>query len=82
MNLTFCGAPPGNLVGSYWYNWPVSQWATEVKVSLKGLGYVQIGAFDVNSRLSAKQVFDGSLETWQLERGLGAGGVRLAADLR
>jgi porin len=48
-NLTFCGAPPGNLVGSYWYNWPVSQWATEVKLSLKGLGYFQIGAFDVNS---------------------------------
>jgi porin len=49
MNLTFCGAPPGNIVGSYWYNWPVSQWATEVKLSLKGLGYFQIGAFDVNS---------------------------------
>jgi porin len=49
INLTFCGAPPGNLVGSYWYNWPVSQWATEVKLSLKGVGYFQIGAFDVNS---------------------------------
>jgi|HubBroStandDraft_1064217.scaffolds.fasta_scaffold00089_12 porin len=49
MNLTFCGAQPGNIVGSYWYNWPVSQWATEVKLSLKGIGYVQIGAFDVNS---------------------------------
>jgi porin len=47
-NLTFCGAPPGNLVGSYWYNWPVSQWATRVKVSLAGLGYVQLGAFEVN----------------------------------
>jgi porin len=49
MNLTFCGAPPGNLVGNYWYNWPVSQWATEIKLSLKGLGYFQVGAFDVNS---------------------------------
>ena len=49
MNLTFCGAPPGNIVGSYWYNWPVSQWATEVKVSLGGVGYVQVGGFDVNS---------------------------------
>ena len=49
MNLTFCGAPPGNLVGSYWYNWPVSQWATRVKVSINGLGYLQVGAFDVNS---------------------------------
>jgi len=49
MNLTFCGAPPGNIVGSYWYNWPVSQWATVVKLSFKGVGYAQIGAFDVNS---------------------------------
>jgi porin len=49
MNLTFCGAPPGNIVGSYWYNWPVSQWATVVKLSLKSVGYVQVGAFDVNS---------------------------------
>lgn len=49
MNLTFCGAPTGNIVGSYWYNWPVSQWATDVKIALKGLGYFQIGAFDVNS---------------------------------
>jgi porin len=49
MNLTFCGAPVGNIVGSYWYNWPVSQWATDVKISLKGVGYFQIGAFDVNS---------------------------------
>lgn len=48
-NLTFCGAQPGNLVGSYWYNWPVSQWATDVKIPLKGVGYFEIGAFDVNS---------------------------------
>jgi len=27
VNLTFCGAPAGNLVGSYWYNWPIAQWA-------------------------------------------------------
>ncbi len=27
MNLTFCGAPGGNIVGSYWYNWPIAQWA-------------------------------------------------------
>jgi porin len=47
-NLTFCGAPPGNLVGNYWYNWPVSQWATRVKISLAGFGYVQLGAFEVD----------------------------------
>ncbi len=48
-NLTFCGAPPGNLVGNYWYNWPVSQWATRLKASIAGLGYIQLGAFEVDS---------------------------------
>jgi len=48
MNLTFCGAPPGNIVGDYWYNWPVSQWATRIKVALDGFGYVQVGAYEVN----------------------------------
>jgi porin len=50
MNLTFCGSTPGNIVGSYWYNWPVSQWATRLKASLNGFGYVQLGAYEVNSR--------------------------------
>src|SRR5580692_7281197 len=62
MNLTFCGAQPGNIVGSYWYNWPVSQWATEVKLSLKGVGYVQIGAFDVNSDYLQNKY---SLDLWR-----------------
>ena len=62
MNLTFCGAQPGNLVGSYWYNWPVSQWATEVKLSLKGLGYFQIGAFDVNSNYLENKY---SMDLWR-----------------
>src|SRR5262249_53637466 len=48
LNLTFCGSQPGNVVGSYWYNWPVSQFATGVKVNFKGLGYVQLGAYEVN----------------------------------
>jgi porin len=62
MNLTFCGAPPGNIVGSYWYNWPVSQWATEVKLSLKGVGYIQIGAFDVNTDYLQNKY---SLDLWR-----------------
>src|SRR5215475_1619680 len=48
LNLTFCGAQPGNLVGSYWYNWPVSQFATRVKVNFKGFGYMQVGAYEIN----------------------------------
>jgi porin len=62
MNLTFCGAQPGNIVGSYWYNWPVSQWATDVKLSLKGLGYLQIGAFDVNSNYLQNKY---SMDLWR-----------------
>jgi porin len=48
MNFTFCGAAPGNIAGNYWYNWPVSQWATRVKVNLTSVGYLQVGAFEVN----------------------------------
>ena len=48
MNLTFCGAQPGNIVGDYWFNWPVSQWATRGKLALSGFGYVQLGVYEVN----------------------------------
>src|SRR5215469_99710 len=48
MNLTFCGSMPGNIVGDYWYNWPVSQWATRIKANFTGFGYVQAGAYEVN----------------------------------
>ena len=51
MNLTFCGSAPGNIVGSYWYNWPVSQWATRVKATWPGFGYVEIGAYAIDPSL-------------------------------
>ena len=47
-NLTFCGSQPGNIVGNYWYNWPVSQWATRLKANIKGVGYIQTGAYQMN----------------------------------
>jgi porin len=47
-NLTFCGSDPGNIVGDYIYNWPISQWGTRLKVRLDGFGYVQAGVYDVN----------------------------------
>jgi porin len=47
-NLTFCGAQPGNLVGNYIYNWPISYWATRLKFNLPGFGYFQFGVFDSN----------------------------------
>jgi porin len=59
MNLTFCGAPPGNIAGDYWFNWPVSQWATRLKASLPGLGYVQLGAYEINpSYLTRRYAFN------------------------
>ena len=48
MNLTFCGSQPGNLVGNYWFNWPVSQWAGRVRVNFTGFGYAEVGAYEVN----------------------------------
>ncbi|MBI0473872.1 carbohydrate porin [Sphingomonas sp. MA1305] len=50
MNLSFCGAQPGNLVGDYWYNWPVSQWGARVRVDLPHDLYVQGGVYEINPR--------------------------------
>jgi len=47
-NLTFCGAPPGNIVGDYWVNWPTSQWATRLKVKTSAETFVQIAAYQLN----------------------------------
>jgi len=59
MNLTFCGAQPGNLVGNYWYNWPISQWGTRFKVNITGFGYLQIGGFVANPNyLKQRYAFD------------------------
>ncbi len=47
-NLTFCGSQPGNIVGTYIYNWPISQWGAVVKLKIPEFGYVQGGIYDVN----------------------------------
>lgn len=44
-NLSFCGAQPGNIVGDYWYNWPVSQWATRFKINAPSDLYAQVGFY-------------------------------------
>ncbi|MCY1031581.1 carbohydrate porin [Corallococcus sp. BB11-1] len=49
-NLSFCGAQPGNLVGNYWFNWPVSQWGTRLRLDVAKGGYVQLAAYEVNPR--------------------------------
>lgn len=47
-NLTFCGSPPGNIVGGYIYKWPISQWGTRLKVALGDSAYVEAGVYDQN----------------------------------
>jgi porin len=47
-NLTFCGSQPGNIVGDYWFNWPVSQWASRLKLNLDDDVSLQVGAYEVN----------------------------------
>jgi porin len=49
MNLTFCGAAPGNIAISYWYNWPIGPWGTRLKATFAHFGYVQLGAFETNA---------------------------------
>ena len=34
-NLSFCGSQPGNVVGDYWYNWPIGQWGGRVRGDLR-----------------------------------------------
>jgi porin len=47
-NLTFCGSSPGNIGANYWYNSPVSQWATRLKFAISPQLDVQIGVYQVN----------------------------------
>ncbi len=49
VNLTFCGAPAGNIVGNYWYNWPISQWATWARYDFAEFD-VMAGVYEVNPR--------------------------------
>jgi porin len=49
-NLTFCGSQPGNVRGDIWYNWPVSQWGTRVKLAVGSQAHVQVGVYQDNPR--------------------------------
>ena len=46
-NLTFCGAPAGNLTGTYWFNWPIAQWSGWVKARSDRF-YVKAGVNEDN----------------------------------
>jgi porin len=47
-NLTFCGAQAGNLVGSYWVNWPTSLWSAVLTFSIGDQAYLKVGGYQVN----------------------------------
>ncbi|MEG8014885.1 carbohydrate porin [Sphingomonas sp. 22R3R2A-7] len=49
-NLSFCGAQPGNLVGDYWYNWPVGQWGARLRYDLNDRLTLKTAAYEVNPR--------------------------------
>ena len=49
-NLTFCGSQPGNIAGGYIFNWPISQWASRIKVRFGDVGYAQVGIYDQNEQ--------------------------------
>ncbi len=49
-NLTFCGSQPGNVRGDIWFNWPVSQWGTRLKLALGNQVHVQLGLYQDNPR--------------------------------
>lgn len=72
-NLSFCGAQPGNIVGNYWFNWPVSQWGTRLRVDVAKVAYVQLSAYEVNPRNLD--------EAFYLGRFHGATGVMLPLEL-
>jgi porin len=71
-NLSFCGSPPGNLAGDYWYNWPISQWGGRAKINL-GKFTVQLGAYEVNPKNLEKDFTLGHFH--------GATGVLLPVEL-
>jgi porin len=50
MNLSFCGAQPGNLAGDYWYNWPVSQLGARAHVTIDKTHYLSVAVYQINPR--------------------------------
>uniref|UniRef100_UPI0026233E2C carbohydrate porin n=1 Tax=uncultured Bradyrhizobium sp. TaxID=199684 RepID=UPI0026233E2C len=48
INLTFCGGQPGNILGGYIFNWPVSQWAGLAHFNLTKEWKISVGVYDAN----------------------------------
>ncbi|WP_294233416.1 carbohydrate porin [uncultured Sphingomonas sp.] len=73
MNLSFCGAQPGNLVGDYWQNWPVSQWGARLRYEPRDDLYVQGAVYEINPRNLDNDFFIGHFK--------GATGVLVPAEI-
>jgi porin len=46
-NLTFCGPPAGNIVGNYWFNAPIAQWAAWGRVDVGNVDF-RTGVYETN----------------------------------
>ena len=46
--LALCASQPGKVAGTYWFNYPVSQWMTRLRIRVPDVAYFQVGAFQVN----------------------------------
>jgi porin len=78
-NLSFCGAQPGNLVGSYWLNWPTSVWATNVKYHSSEEITWQVGAYQVNPTYVDNSYAD--KYGWTLDNPSGSNGTLIPAEM-
>jgi porin len=47
-NLTFCGGQPGNILGGYIFNFPVSQWGGVAHYNLTKELQLSVGVYDAN----------------------------------
>lgn len=48
MSLAFCGSQPAMVVGDYWFNAPVSQWALVGELKPAATTYVRGGIYQIN----------------------------------
>jgi porin len=48
-NLTFCGPPAGNIVGNYWFNAPIAQWAVWDRIDVGNVDF-RTGIYETNPR--------------------------------
>jgi porin len=46
-NLTFCGPPAGNIVGNYWFNAPIAQWAAWGRIDVGDVDF-RTGVYETN----------------------------------